>query len=335
MQIDMGMIRVAAKTIEKTELDKILAEHLKWLENSKTGKRADLRDLDLSEMELSGVNLSQANLEGVNLMKAKLVGANLSNAYMSGAILMEADLRDATIEGADLMGAQLTHANCDGCKCDKARFLSTCVWDTSFKKASLRNLRGLYSEICDCDFTDADLEGADLLRADMDNAVFVRANLKNANFSYASRVFWSDFYDADMTGFKGSGIELDPSRLKGVKGLNLPMYCPEEGAFTAWKKCRDGKVVKLYIPEHAKRDGNSLYNCRASEAVVLDVFDKDGNPDSKAVSIIDEDFHYVKGETVVPKKAFNDPYDDTGIYFVLSRNQIEWYSEKKEDDNDE
>ena len=39
------------------------------------------------------------------------------------------------------------------------------------------------------------------------------------------------------------GVNFDFERLNGVKGLRIPLYCPEEGAFIAWKKCREGKIL--------------------------------------------------------------------------------------------
>lgn len=68
-----------------------------------------------------------------------------------------------------------------------------------------------------------------------------------------------------------------------------------EGSFIAWKKCREGKIVKLLIPEYAERKGNSVYNCRVSEAVVMEIYDKYGNSAVEAVSRYNKEFKYVKG----------------------------------------
>jgi hypothetical protein len=123
--------------------------------------------------------------------------------------------------------------------------------------------------------------------------------------------------------------------LKGVKGLYRPLYCPEDGSFIAWKKCREGKVVKLLIPEHAKRKGYSLDSCRASEVVVLEVYDKNGNSVDEASSIRDKKIKYVKGQTVKAKRVDENCYGDvTGIYFVLSREETKNYAEKEDEEKD-
>jgi hypothetical protein len=68
------------------ELNKILENHKKWLNNEDDGIRADLRDANLSGANLSGADLRDANLSGANLRDANLSGANLSGADLAGAI---------------------------------------------------------------------------------------------------------------------------------------------------------------------------------------------------------------------------------------------------------
>jgi uncharacterized protein YjbI with pentapeptide repeats len=241
MGIQMGMTFLSQKKIENNEFEQIMREHKRWLQDKSTGKRADFRDIDLSEKDLSGIDLSYADLQGSNL--------------------------------------------------EEAYFVHT----------------------------------------DLDNSVFEDTNLKNADFDHARRAYWSNFRNADMTGASVENVNLDLNKFEGVKGLYIPLYCPEEGSFIAWKKCREGKVVKLLIPEHAERKGNSIYSLRASEAEVLEIYDKDGNPVDEAVSIVDADFKYLKGTTVYPKEVNPKFYGDTiGIYFVLSRAETEIYKEKEE-----
>jgi len=52
--------------MEQSELNKILENHKKWL-NNKGGERADLREADLREADLQKANLRGANLRGADL----------------------------------------------------------------------------------------------------------------------------------------------------------------------------------------------------------------------------------------------------------------------------
>ena len=90
------------KGVERTraELDKILAEHEKYItSNSREGKLADLLGA-----ELRGADLVGAKLQGVNLLGADLQRANLISAKLQGALLSDADLQRANLRSADLQG---------------------------------------------------------------------------------------------------------------------------------------------------------------------------------------------------------------------------------------
>ena len=90
----------------KQELQTIIENHKKWLNNEPGGKMADISGADLSMVYLSGADLSGAILSGANLSGADLRRANLSGADLSGA-----NLRLANLSGADLSGAILRLAN--------------------------------------------------------------------------------------------------------------------------------------------------------------------------------------------------------------------------------
>ncbi len=55
----------------KTELDRVLELHAKWLEGAREGKRAHLSGAHLSGAHLRGADLSDADLRGADLSGAK------------------------------------------------------------------------------------------------------------------------------------------------------------------------------------------------------------------------------------------------------------------------
>ena len=107
--------------MNEDKLDKIIADHQKWLNDNTEGARANLCGADLSGASLSSANLrranlssaslSGANLRGANLRRADLSGASLSYASLSGASLSYADLRSADLHSANLHSANLRYAN--------------------------------------------------------------------------------------------------------------------------------------------------------------------------------------------------------------------------------
>ena len=81
---------------------------------------ADLRGLDLSEMDFSGVNLENCKMAETNLSKSVFHGANLSGASLwkanlkradfSNAILVDTDLERCILERTKFLGASIQRA---------------------------------------------------------------------------------------------------------------------------------------------------------------------------------------------------------------------------------
>ena len=112
----------------KEELNRVLENHLHWLQKDCDGwenmcadleganlrganlKCADLRGASLKCADIEGANIEGANLRGANFKFANLRGASLKCADIEGANLRGADLKCANIEGADLRDANLRGA---------------------------------------------------------------------------------------------------------------------------------------------------------------------------------------------------------------------------------
>ena len=100
--------------MNRDELNKILENHLHWLNEDVEGwedMRANLRDADLRDANLRDADLRDADLRDADLRDANLIGANLRDANLSNADLRDADLRDADLNYANLIGADLSNAD--------------------------------------------------------------------------------------------------------------------------------------------------------------------------------------------------------------------------------
>ena len=64
----------------KSDLNKILDLHQKWLNGEDAGERADLSGANLRRADLCSANLRRADLRGADLCSADLSGANLRGA---------------------------------------------------------------------------------------------------------------------------------------------------------------------------------------------------------------------------------------------------------------
>ena len=90
--------------MEQEKINRILAEHEKWVSNEGCGVRANFRCADLRD----------ANLWYANLQDANLRGADLRGVDLRGADLRDTDLRDAIgiilLPVQDMRGYSFAHA---------------------------------------------------------------------------------------------------------------------------------------------------------------------------------------------------------------------------------
>ena len=177
------------------------------------------------------------------------------------------------------------------------------------------NLAG--ADLAGADLAGADLEGADLEGADLDEANLVWAFLKGANIK-----------DANLRGASLKGADLDYANIYGAN-LNgaqnipyIPLACPSEGAFVAWKKVEGKYLVKLQIPEDARRLSATTRKCRCDKAMVLDITSLDGNKHYDEVTNTNYNKTIYKvGEFVYPDSFDENRWDEcsNGIHFFINK----------------
>lgn len=110
------------RKISKKELEDILEEHEKYLEDYPNGERANLEYRYLEYADLIYVQLENANLSH----------AFLGNAYLRRADLSYANLRNSNLKNADLTGANLTRADLSYADLTDANLRYANIWNTNF-----------------------------------------------------------------------------------------------------------------------------------------------------------------------------------------------------------
>ena len=120
------------------------------------------------------------------------------------------------------------------------------------------------------------------------------------------------------------GASLDRASLDGANGnFFVPLACPSDGAFIGWKKVK-GMLVKLLIPEDARRSSATTNKCRCDKAQVLAITDTDGNnPIDKITNYEYEPCDYIVGETVTPDSFDEDRWNECshGIHFFINKQE--------------
>ena len=236
-----------------------------------------------------GADLRGADLRGADLRGANLRGANLRDADLCGANLRDADLCGAYLCGADLCDADLRGANLCGAD----------LYDANLRDADLRD-----ADLCGANLCGADLCGADLRGANLRDADLCGADLRGA-----------DLRDADLC-----GADLRGANLRDAKGCYLS--CPTEGSFIGWKKA-SGHIVKLRIPEDARRSSATGHKCRCDKAYVMEIQNMDGTKATEDTVRADHDknFVYTVGATVEVPDFDDNRWSECapGIHFFIDR----------------
>ncbi len=184
-------------------------------------ERADLRDLDVSGLDLSGVSFRRAELRGANFEKCVLRRANFSSADMREAFLAGCDLREAIFQSADLEGAKL-----DGASLQEADLTRVTASGASFERAVLSGARLAFAELDTTNFGGATLKGAmlsgsNLTEAYLGGAKLGGASLRDARMSRANLekadLTACDLRHADLTQAKLDGCTLNEAKLSGIQ----------------------------------------------------------------------------------------------------------------------
>ena len=223
----------------------------------------------------------------------------VEEAVRQNVRLRDADLRGACLRGADLRGACLGDADLGGADLGDAYLRGACLGGAYLRYAYLR---------------DACLGGADLGGADLGDAYLGGADLGDA-----------DLRDACLGGAYLGGAYLD-----GAKNIPfIPLACPSDGAFIGWKKVNKC-IVKLLIPEDAKRSSATTNKCRCDKAKVLEITSMETNEHLVEITNTNTEYAlcvYKVGEMVYPDSFNDDRWDECshGIHFFINRQEAVEY----------
>ena len=178
------------------------------------------------------------------------------------------------------------------------------------------------ADLRDADLGDADLRGADLGGADLGGANLRGAYLRDADLGGAY-LGGANLRDADLGG----------ANLRDAKNIPfVPIACPSDGAFIGWKKVfyqATSYLVKLLIPEDAKRSSSTGTKCRCDKAKVIEIINLK-HQDEKVDKVVSSNYSttfYRVGEMVYPDEWDDNRWNECshGIHFFINRQEAEEY----------
>ncbi len=191
--------------------------------------------------------------------------------------------------------------------------------DFSYSNFINVNLKGV-------NFTNSNLENSLLDDCNLEEVKFVNANLQNASMRRAN------LRSSNISGANLYASILEDAQLENIiyneNTKFFRLYCPEKGAFFAYKKALNNRLIKLLIPGDAKRVSATRNCCRCDKAKVLEISDFENKKYyDEAWSTVAEDFCYKLGEWVYAENFNEDRwYDSTGgIHFWMTKEEAKKY----------
>ena len=174
-----------------------------------------------------------------------------------------------------------------------------------------------YANLRDTDLSCANLSGANLSWANLSCANLRGANLRDADLSCAD-LSYANLRDANLR-----DANLLYTNLRDAKNiLYIPLECPSEGSFIGWKKVNN-ILIKLEIPEDARRSSATTKKCRCDKAKVLGFYDLNST-ELNINKIINNNYNtceYIKSEMVYPDSFDEDRWNECshGIHFFINK----------------
>ena len=187
-------------------------------------------------------------------------------------------------------------------KLNRANLANANLANAYLRGANLANANLIGANLANADLIGANLRGAELLMANLSGA-----NLKDANLK-GSFIDCANIYEAGLNGAQNIPF--------------IPLACPSEGAFIGWKKVEGKYLIKIQIPEDAKRLSGTTRKCRCNKAMVLDITSLDGEEhyDEVTNNRYNETIYKV-GEMVYPDSFDENRWNECshGIHFFINK----------------
>lgn len=182
---------------------------------------SDFTEAVLARADLSGANLSGVSFKGANLAEARLVGAtakdeiDLSEAILYKADLTRVDLRGGRFEDTDFSEAIVADAKISSSEFDNVTFYKQDCGGLSFAGSKFVDSCFVESNLEGADFSDANMQGVDILMCRGKGSKFFRAKTRDLVIIMCESFEESDFRGAHLDSANLRGLNLKRSDFSG------------------------------------------------------------------------------------------------------------------------
>lgn len=202
---------------------------------------------------------------------------------------------------------------------------SGCLLDNVvFKNCNLKNADIRYSKFINTNFVNCDFKNVNVKCSKIINTNFMNCNFSNGKFFDDCK-----FINSNLSTCNIKNADFDDSAFTNTIMPNYPMTCPEKGSFIGYKKVCDINsykryILKLEIPEDARRSSATNNKCRCDKVKVLEIQNLNGSIAKniiKARSIYNNEFIYKLNKITREPKFNTCRWNEcaAGIHFFVNR----------------
>lgn len=207
--------------------------------------------------------------------------------------------------------------------------------DVNFWDIEIFNVSFFECYFVDCYFNRAKINDVKFIYTTFQRCMIDKSELSYCQF-YSGVILASKISKTSFGKCEFQNTILRPEAVENVETFQTRfLFCPgykstvPDGKITAYKKLLNNIIVKLTIPETARRIGEAGGKCRADKAIVEDFYDLFGNKISMTCgySYWDESFKYEKGKVIVPSGFDENRWNKCGegIHFFLTFDEARNY----------
>ena len=207
--------------------------------------------------------------------------------------------------------------------------------DINFWDIEIFNVSFFECYFVDCYFNRAKINDVKFVYTTFQQCIIDKSELSYCRF-YSGAILASKISKTSLGKCEFQYTILQPEVVENVETFQTKfLFCPgyqstvPDGKITVYKKLLNNIIVKLTIPETARRVGRAGEKCRADKAIVEDFYDLFGNKISMTCgySYWDESFKYEKGKVIVPSGFDENRWNKCGegIHFFLTFDEARNY----------
>ncbi len=178
--LSIRKVKKMSKTIKDFKLNTLLESHNRWLSNESPGRRANLENHNLSNLDFTNKNLIGSMLNNSVFKNSKFIDCDFNNASM----------QETEIEDSDFNGSDLSRVNLRGTEVRNSCFTRVRAVKSNYSYTEFHNTDMDFMECVDTDFSYSIIKQCDIFKT-----TFIKCNFTGSKMELMKHVRDAVFED--------------------------------------------------------------------------------------------------------------------------------------------